>query len=316
MVLSHFLFSALRPARGLVTCCTSVTQAARFNVSVVLLGMDILSALVSRLQERFRTQVGTVLPSLIDRLGDAKDQVRDQDQALLLKIMDQAANPQYVWERMMGGFKHKNNRTREGLCLCLVSTLNVFGSQSLTLSKIVPHICHLLGDPTSQVQVQLHKRPTQQQDHWSLDAPAGEMGTLQLNRSRTSFLPEIKPVTPPSPTSYVRDAALSCLVEIYRHVGERVRIDLGKKGLPQSRLNVIFSKFDEVQRSGNMVPSPVSDKTFEDDDSVDGGRSSSSSKGASLSGRTMVSMGSFRRPGSASSAKSAGQNQNLVVVIR
>uniref|UniRef100_A0A665TST5 Cytoplasmic linker associated protein 1 n=1 Tax=Echeneis naucrates TaxID=173247 RepID=A0A665TST5_ECHNA len=221
------------------------------NFKVVLLGMDILSALVSRLQDRFRTQVGTVLPSLIDRLGDAKDQVRDQDQALLLKIMDQAANPQFVWERMMGGFKHKNNRTREGICLCLIATLNVFGSQSLTLSKIVPHICNLLGDPTSQV----------------------------------------------------RDGAMNCLVEIYRHVGERVRMDLGKKGLPQSRLNVIFSKFDEVQRSGNMVPSPLSDKNFEDDDSVDGGRSSSSSKGASLSGRTMVSMGSFRRPASASSNK-------------
>ncbi|XP_051797606.1 CLIP-associating protein 1-like isoform X21 [Acanthochromis polyacanthus] len=226
------------------------------NFKVVLLGMDILSALVSRLQERFRTQVGTVLPSLMDRLGDAKDQVRDQDQALLLKIMDQAANPQYVWERMMGGFKHKNSRTREGLCLCLISTLNVFGSQSLTLSKIVPHICNLLGDPTSQV----------------------------------------------------RDGAMSCLVEIYRHVGERVRMDLGKKGLPQSRLNVIFSKFDEVQRSGNMVLSPVSDKNFEDDDSVDGGRSSSSSKGASLSGRKAVSMGSFRRPASASSTKSTGRD--------
>ncbi|KAM7365800.1 hypothetical protein PAMP_016705 [Pampus punctatissimus] len=226
------------------------------NFKVVLLGMDILSALVSRLQERFRTQVGTVLPSLIDRLGDAKDQVRDQDQALLLKIMDQAANPQYVWERMMGGFKHKNNRTREGLCLCLISTLNVFGSQSLTLSKIVPHICNLLGDPTSQV----------------------------------------------------RDGAMNCLVEIYRHVGERVRMDLGKKGLPQSRLNVIFSKFDEVQRSGNMVLSPVSDKNFEDDDSVDGGRSTSSSKGASQSGRKAVSMGSFRRPASASSTKSAGRD--------
>lgn len=33
----------------------------------------------------------------------------------------------------------------------------------------------------------------------------------------------------------VRDAAMSCLVDIYRHVGERVRMDLGKKGLPQSR---------------------------------------------------------------------------------
>ncbi|KAM6893696.1 LOW QUALITY PROTEIN: CLIP-associating protein 1-B-like [Xenentodon cancila] len=225
------------------------------NFKVVLLGMDVLSALVGRLQEGFRTQVGTVLPSLIDRLGDAKDQVRDQDQALLLKIMDQAANPQYVWERMVGGFKHKNSRTREGLCLCLISTLNVFGSQSLTLSKIVPHICNLLGDPTSQV----------------------------------------------------RDGAMACLVEIYRHVGERVRMDLGKKGLPQSRLNMIFSKFDEVQRSGNTVLSPVSDRNFEDDDSVDGGRSSSSSKGASLSGRKEVSMGSFRRPASTSSSKSKGR---------
>uniref|UniRef100_A0A4W5RX52 Cytoplasmic linker associated protein 1 n=1 Tax=Hucho hucho TaxID=62062 RepID=A0A4W5RX52_9TELE len=223
------------------------------NFKVALLGMDILTALVTRLQERFRTQIGTVLPSLIDRLGDSKDQVRDQDQALLLKIMDQAANPQYVWDRMLGGFIHKNNRTRESVCICLIATLNVYGAQGLTLSKIVPHICNLLGDPTSQV----------------------------------------------------RDGAINCLVEIYRHVGERVRMDLGKKGLPQSRLNVIFSKFDEVQRSGNMILSPVSDKTFDDDDSVDGGRSSSS-KGPS-SGKKTVSMGSFRRPSSASSTKSTGE---------
>ncbi|XP_052355107.1 CLIP-associating protein 1-B-like isoform X16 [Oncorhynchus keta] len=224
------------------------------NFKVALLGMDILTALVTRLQERFRTQIGTVLPSLIDRLGDSKDQVRDQDQALLLKIMDQAANPQYVWDRMLGGFKHKNNRTRESVCICLIATLNVYGAQGLTLSKIVPHICNLLGDPTSQV----------------------------------------------------RDGAMNCLVEIYRHVGERVRMDLGKKGLPQSRLNVIFSKFDEVQRSGNMILSPVSDKNYDDDDSVDGGRSSSS-KGPS-SGKKAVSMGSFRRPSSASSTKSTGRD--------
>lgn len=31
---------------------------------------------------------------------------------------------QYVWDRMLGGFKHKNFRTREGTCLCLVATLN------------------------------------------------------------------------------------------------------------------------------------------------------------------------------------------------
>uniref|UniRef100_A0A673HK54 CLIP-associating protein 1-like n=1 Tax=Sinocyclocheilus rhinocerous TaxID=307959 RepID=A0A673HK54_9TELE len=190
------------------------------NFKLALLGMDLLSALVTRLQDRFRAQVGTVLPSLIDRLGDAKDQVRDHDQTLLLKIMEQAATPQYIWDRMLGGFKHKNNRTREGVCLCLISTLNTYGAQGLTLSKIVPHICNLLGDPTSQV----------------------------------------------------RDAAMNCLVEIYRHVGEKVRIDLNKN--------------------------------FDDEDSVDGGRSSSSSSSKGFSNsRRGGSMVSMRRPSSASGSR-------------
>ncbi|XP_057361703.1 CLIP-associating protein 1 isoform X6 [Manis pentadactyla] len=220
------------------------------NYKVVLLGMDILSALVTRLQDRFKAQIGTVLPSLIDRLGDAKDSVREQDQTLLLKIMDQAANPQYVWDRMLGGFKHKNFRTREGTCLCLVATLNASGAHTLTLSKIVPHICNLLGDPNSQV----------------------------------------------------RDAAINSLVEIYRHVGERVRADLSKKGLPQSRLNVIFTKFDEVQKSGNMIQT-ANDKNFDDEESVDGNRPSSASSTSSKappSSRRNVGMGTTRRLGSSS----------------
>lgn len=61
-----------------------------------------------------------VLPSLIDRLGDAKDQVRDQDQVLLLKIMEQAASPQV--------YTHTHTRTHCSaddvaavLLLCLFS---------------------------------------------------------------------------------------------------------------------------------------------------------------------------------------------------
>ncbi|XP_059826297.1 CLIP-associating protein 1a [Hypanus sabinus] len=218
------------------------------NFKVALFGIDILSALITRLQDHFKTHIGTVLPSLIDRLGDAKDQVREQDQSLLLKIMELSATPQYVWERMLGGFKHKNFRTREGICLCLISTLNTYGAHSLTLSKIVPHICNLLGDPNSQV----------------------------------------------------RDAAINSLVEIYKHVGERVRADLHKKGLPQSRLNVIFAKFDEVQKSGNMILSSATDKNFDDEESVDGNRPSSASSTSSKAhgSRRPVGMGTSRRPGS------------------
>uniref|UniRef100_A0A2K6FZI8 CLIP-associating protein 1 n=1 Tax=Propithecus coquereli TaxID=379532 RepID=A0A2K6FZI8_PROCO len=216
------------------------------NYKVVLLGMDILSALVTRLQDRFKAQIGTVLPSLIDRLGDAKDSVREQDQTLLLKIMDQAANPQYVWDRMLGGFKHKNFRTREGICLCLIATLNASGAHTLTLSKIVPHICNLLGDPNSQV----------------------------------------------------RDAAINSLVEIYRHVGERVRADLSKKGLPQSRLVVVLCS----EKPCNFCASCL-DKNFDDEDSVDGNRPSSASSTSSKappSSRRNVGMGTTRRLGSSS----------------
>uniref|UniRef100_A0A8C4KH92 Cytoplasmic linker associated protein 1 n=1 Tax=Dromaius novaehollandiae TaxID=8790 RepID=A0A8C4KH92_DRONO len=152
------------------------------NYKVVLLGMDILSALVSRLQDRFKAQI--VLPSLLDRLGDSKDLVREQDQTLLLKIMEQAANPQ------------------------------------------------------------------------------------------------------------VRDAAINSLVEIYRHVGERVRADLSKKGLPHCAVHNYNTQYACCQV----------DKNFDDEDSVDGNRPSSASSSTSSkapSNSRRVGMGTARRLGSA-----------------
>uniref|UniRef100_A0A667ILH9 Cytoplasmic linker associated protein 1 n=1 Tax=Lynx canadensis TaxID=61383 RepID=A0A667ILH9_LYNCA len=150
-----------------------------------------------------------VLPSLIDRLGDAKDSVREQDQTLLLKIMDQAC----FFPLFSPALKHS---------FCFSS-----GAHTLTLSKIVPHICNLLGDPNSQV----------------------------------------------------RDAAINSLVEIYRHVGERVRADLNKN--------------------------------FDDEDSVDGNRPSSASSTSSKappSSRRNVGMGTTRRLGSSSlGSKSSGK---------
>ncbi|XP_072108539.1 CLIP-associating protein 2 isoform X6 [Mobula birostris] len=190
------------------------------NFKVTLLGLEIIRALVDRMKDRFKPHFGTLLPALVDRLGDTKDQVREQAQSLLLHIMDHAASPQYVWERLTSGFKHKNFRTREAVCLCLVTTLNTYGAHPLTLSKIVSHICNLLADPNSQV----------------------------------------------------RDTAMNTMVEIYRHVGERVRADICRKGVPQARLQILFGKFDDVLESGSMVLSSGHDKSFDDEESVDGSR--------------------------------------------
>ncbi|XP_042188140.1 CLIP-associating protein 2 isoform X5 [Callorhinchus milii] len=195
------------------------------NFKVALLGLDVIGALLDRIKERFKHHIVTVIPALVDRLGDSKDQVREQSQNILLRLMDQAASPQFIWDRLASGFKHKNFRTREGVCLCLITTLSNYGAQPLTLSKIVPHICNLLGDPNSQV----------------------------------------------------RDTAMNTMVEIYRHVGEKVRSDLSKKGIPQARLQTLFARFDEVHRSGNMILSFSLDKSFDDEESVDGSKSSASS---------------------------------------
>ncbi|NWR55158.1 CLAP2 protein, partial [Bucorvus abyssinicus] len=229
------------------------------NYKVALLGLDVLGAFVDRLSGRFKSYIGTVLLPLIDRMGDAKDQVREQAQNLILKLMDKAAPPMYIWERLAVGFKHKNYRSREGVCLCLIATLNIYGAQPLILSKLVPHLCTAFGDSNSQV----------------------------------------------------RDAAILAIVEVYRHVGEKVRIDLTKRGIPPGRLQTIFTKFDEVRNSGNMILSSISDKSFDDEESVDGNRPSSAASAFKVPAPKKPGnpSNSARKPGSAGGPKVGGSSK-------
>ncbi|XP_014103953.1 PREDICTED: CLIP-associating protein 2 isoform X8 [Pseudopodoces humilis] len=229
------------------------------NFKVALLGLDVLGAFVDRLSGRFKPYIGTVLLPLIDRMGDAKDQVREQAQNLILKLMCEAAPPMYIWERLAVGFKHKNYRSREGVCLCLVATLNIYGAHPLILSKLVPHLCIAFGDSNSQV----------------------------------------------------RDAAILAIVEVYRHVGEKVRIDLTKRGIPPGRLQTIFAKFDEIRNSDNMILSNVSDKSFDDEESVDGNRPSSAASAFKVPApkKPANPSNSARKPGSAGGPKVGGSSK-------
>nr|XP_036864592.1 CLIP-associating protein 2 isoform X35 [Manis javanica] len=229
------------------------------NYRVSLMGLEILSAFVDRLSARFRSYVVMVIVALIDRMGDTKDKVRDEAQNLILKCMDQVAPPMYIWEHLASGFKHKNFRSREGLCLCLIETLNIFGAQPLVLSKLVPYLCVLFGDSNNQV----------------------------------------------------RDAAILAVVEIYRHVGEKVRVDLYKRGIPPARLEMIFAKFDEVQNSGGMILSISKDKSFDDEESVDGNRPSSAASAFKVPAPKTSGnpVNSARKPGSAGGPKVGGASK-------
>ncbi|XP_065175249.1 CLIP-associating protein 1-like isoform X2 [Sycon ciliatum] len=50
----------------------------------------------------------------------------------------------------------------------------------------------------------------------------------------------------------VREQANSTLVTIYCHVGERIRNDLEKKGVPAARLGSLLSRFDEARAAGKV----------------------------------------------------------------
>lgn len=84
-----------------------------------------MTYLVDRLGHDFRPYLQTVLPVVIDRLGDAKDTVREKAQLLILKLLERAVIlPQALLEKLIPGFTHKNAKIREEVLRCLVNTLN------------------------------------------------------------------------------------------------------------------------------------------------------------------------------------------------
>uniref|UniRef100_A0A2K5MWP2 Cytoplasmic linker associated protein 2 n=1 Tax=Cercocebus atys TaxID=9531 RepID=A0A2K5MWP2_CERAT len=213
------------------------------NYRVSLMGLEILSAFVDKLSTRFKSYVAMVIVALIDRMGDAKDKVRDEAQTLILKLMDQVAPPMYIWEQLASGFKHKNFRSREGVCLCLIETLNIFGAQPLVISKLVPHLCILFGDSNSQKLFLFYLYVKK-----------------KSNKHNLFFIP---------------------------------------------RLEMIFAKFDEVQSSGGMILSVCKDKSFDDEESVDGNRPSSAASAFKVPAPKTSGnpVNSARKPGSAGGPK-------------
>lgn len=172
------------------------------NYKVSSNGIEIMTCLIDRLGTDFRPFVPNVLPNVIDRLGDAKDSVREKSQLLLQKLVERnILTPQALLEKISHGFTHKNGKIREEVLRSLVNTLNEHGSQCLTLNRFIPDIVKLISDPTPSV----------------------------------------------------RDAAFQTLVELYKHVGDKLKLDLQKKNLvPAAKWPILCAKFDEVKNNGEM----------------------------------------------------------------
>uniref|UniRef100_A0A8D8FFI8 CLIP-associating protein n=1 Tax=Culex pipiens TaxID=7175 RepID=A0A8D8FFI8_CULPI len=176
--------------------------------------LEAFTELIVRLGQDFNAYTSTILPHVLDRLGDSRDTVREKAQLLLHKLMEcRCVSPQSLLDKLTVCFKHKNAKVREEFLQTIVNALNEYGTQSLSVKTYIQPIVLLLGDPT----------PT------------------------------------------VRDAAIQTLVEIYKHVGDKLRTDLRKKEVPAAKMAMLEQKFDETRSDGLLLPSALNSAVSNDD---------------------------------------------------
>lgn len=170
--------------------------------------LEAFTELIKRLGPDFNAYTATVLPHVIDRLGDSKDTVREKAQLLLQTLMEhKVLSPQVLLDKLAAScFKHKNAKVREEFLQTIVNTLNEYGTSQLSVRNYIQSICVLLGDPTVSV----------------------------------------------------RDTAIQSLVEIYKHVGDRLRPDLRRMDdMPASKLAILEQKFDQIKSEGLLLKSAM-----------------------------------------------------------
>ncbi|XP_029175943.1 CLIP-associating protein 1 isoform X3 [Nylanderia fulva] len=72
------------------------------------------------------------------------------------------------------------------------------------------------------------------------------------------------------PSEKVRETALNTLADIYRHVGERLRVDLQRKhNVPQAKMLLLIEKFDQLKAAGDLLPLAMSSDVGKDSDETD-----------------------------------------------
>lgn len=89
--------------------------------------LEAFTELIGRLGQDFSAYTPTVLPHVVDRLGDSRDTVREKAQLLLYKLMEsRVLLPQQLLDKLIYCFKHKNSKIREEFLQTIVNTLNEY----------------------------------------------------------------------------------------------------------------------------------------------------------------------------------------------
>ncbi|KAH1136681.1 hypothetical protein AAZX31_10G040600 [Glycine max] len=130
---------------SLVDCCLDLLKDSSFKVSQGAL--QALDSAAVRAGDHFKLHFNALVPAVVDRLGDAKQPVRDAARRLLLTLME-VSSPTIIVERA-GSFAWTSRswRVREEFARTVTSAIGLFSSTELPLQRaILPPILQLLND--------------------------------------------------------------------------------------------------------------------------------------------------------------------------
>ncbi|XP_012569378.1 CLIP-associated protein isoform X2 [Cicer arietinum] len=136
---------------SLVDSCIDLLKDNNFRVSQGALQSLASAAVLSG--EHFKLHFNALLPAVVDRLGDAKQPVRDAARRLLLTLME-VSSPTIIVERAgSSAWAHKSWRVREEFTRTVTSAINLFSATELPLQRaILPPVLQLLSDPNLAVR--------------------------------------------------------------------------------------------------------------------------------------------------------------------
>ncbi|CAN6460516.1 unnamed protein product [Victoria cruziana] len=136
---------------SLVDCCLDLLKDSNFRVSQGALQSLASAAILAG--EHLKLHFNALVPAVVERLGDAKQPVRDAARRLLLTLME-VSSPTIIVERAGSyAWTHKSWRIREEFVRTVSSAVGLFASTELTLQRVVlPQVLQLLNDSNNSVR--------------------------------------------------------------------------------------------------------------------------------------------------------------------
>ncbi|KAJ9547859.1 hypothetical protein OSB04_020402 [Centaurea solstitialis] len=208
---------------SLVDCCLDLLKDNNFRVSQG--GLQALDSAAVLSGEHLKLHFNALVPATVERLGDAKQPVRDAARRLLLTLM-QVSSPTLIVERAgSNAWTHKSWRVREEFARTVTSAIGLFASTELPLQRAIlppfPYAKNILMLTSSLPLIFIDQ-------------------ILQM-------------LYDPNPG--VREAAILCIEEMYAQIGPQFYEELQRHQLPSSMVKDINARLERIeprQRSADI----------------------------------------------------------------